>query len=44
MTASIGNRLGSTAGIEVTRDGDPVGLVESEYEAMKAAIPIRDRE
>ena len=40
MTASIGNRLGSTAGIEDTRD-EACDAVESAYEAMKAAIPIR---
>ena len=40
MTASIGNRLGSTAGIEVTRD-EACDAVESAYEAMKA-VPIRD--
>ena len=37
MNASIGNRLGSTAGIAGTRD-EACDAVESEYEAMKAAI------
>ncbi len=37
MTAAIGNRLDSTAGIEITRD-EACDEVESEYEAMKAAI------
>ena len=37
MTASIGNRPGSTAGIEDTRD-EACDAVESAYEAMKAAI------
>ena len=37
MNTSIGNRLGSTAGIAGTRD-EACDAVESEYEAMKAAI------
>ena len=37
MTAAIGNRLGSTAGIAGTRD-EACDAVESEYEVMKAAI------
>ena len=41
MTASIGNRLGSTAGIEGTRD-EACDAVERQYEAMKAAT--RDQE
>ena len=41
MTAAIGNRFGSTAGIEATRD-EACDAVEHAYEAMKAAI--RDQE
>ena len=41
MTASIGNRLGSTAGIAGTRD-EACDAVERQYEAMKAAT--RDQE
>ena len=41
MSASIGNRVGSTAGIEATR-GAACDAVERQYEAMKAAIPNRD--
>ena len=37
MNASIGNRIGSTAGIADTRD-EACDAVEREYEAMKAAI------
>ena len=37
MTASIGNRLGSKAGIEDTRD-EACDAVEIAYEQMKAAI------
>ena len=36
MTAAIGNRLGSTAGIAATRD-QACDAVEREYERMKAA-------
>ena len=43
MTASIGNRFGSTAGIAATRD-EACDAVESAYEAMKAEIPTRDLE
>ena len=39
MTAAIGSRLGSTD-IEATRDA-ACDAVESAYEAMRAAIPIR---
>ena len=41
MTASIGNRLGSTGGIEGTRD-EACDAVELQYEVMKAAT--RDQE
>ena len=41
MTASIGNRLGSTAGIAGTRD-EACDAVERHYEVMKAAN--RDQE
>ena len=41
MTAASGNRLGSTARIAIKRD-EACDAVESEYEAMKAAILIRD--
>ena len=37
MTASIGNRLGSTAGSEATRD-EACDAVERAYEELKAAI------
>jgi ribosomal protein S5 len=43
MTVRIGNRLGSSGGILGTRD-EACDAVESAYEAMKARIPIRDRE
>ena len=41
MTASIGNRLGSTGGIAGTRD-EACDAVERQYEVMKAAT--RDQE
>jgi hypothetical protein len=42
MTAAIGNRLGSTSGIAATRD-EACDAVERHYEAMKAAIPVKDQ-
>jgi hypothetical protein len=41
MTASIGNQIGSTGGIEGTRD-EACDAVERHYEVMKAAT--RDQE
>ena len=40
MTASIGNRLGSTAGIAGTRD-EACDAVERHYEVMKAAMSVK---
>jgi hypothetical protein len=39
MTALIGNRIGSKAGIELTRD-EACDAVESAYETMKTLIPF----